>query len=162
MPNTLLLVAAVAFFLVVLWRVRPSFSSEDEPTPPKVRGLEGAKDDAERAELLAAAGDRYAASIGGARRAGSCYARAMRLRPAEVALVTRAAKGLARSPRVLEALAWRRLGATPIDDGSREVTRALLGALVTVYDGAQKTRLRARAIEHLRAALDTKAEKSEP
>jgi len=154
-PDYRLLVFAVAFLLIVLWRVRPALSDDDEPPP--VRGLDTAKDDDERAELLAAAGDTMARSLVGARRAASCYARAMRLRPGSVALAARAAKGLARSPRVLEALVWRRLGAGPWTGPAREVAEALVAQLVTVYDASSKTRPRARALEHMLAALAPKA-----
>ena len=151
MPDYRVLVAAVAFLLIVLWRVRPALSDDEEPPP--VRGLDKAKNDDERAEILAAAGDTFARSLGGARRAASCYARAMRLRPESQELVTRATTGLAKSPKVLEALAWRRLGAGPWEGKTRPVAEQLLGALITIYEGAAKTRPRARALEHLLASL---------
>jgi len=153
-PDYRVVIAAVAFLLLFIWRVRPVLS-EDDPEPA-VRGLESAKDDDARAELLAEAGDRFARGIGGGRKAAACYARAMRLRPASLDLVRRAAAALERQPKVLEALLWRRLGAGPWSNDVRPVAEVLLRELARVYEGAARTRPRTRAIDHMLAALDAK------
>lgn len=153
-PDYRVVIAAVAFLLLFIWRVRPVLS-EDDPEPA-VRGLESAKDDDARAELLAEAGDRFARGIGGGRKAAACYARAMRLRPASLDLVRRAAAALERQPKVLEALLWRRLGAGAWSKEVRPVAELLLRELARVYEGTARTRPRTRAIEHLLAAIDAK------
>ncbi|HQY61802.1 MAG: hypothetical protein IPF92_14310 [Myxococcales bacterium] len=149
------LVAAIAFLLVLLWRFRPELSSDD--ARPPVRGLEAAKTDAERVDILVTAGERYAHRIGGARKASACFTRATRIAPESVDLVVRGARALKRHPRILETFLWRRLGAAPWAGPEREVARAALAELVTVYDAASRTRPRARALEQVLASLDSVA-----
>ncbi|MBL9111307.1 MAG: hypothetical protein JNM74_18625 [Myxococcales bacterium] len=52
------LVVAVAFVLILVWRMRPALSEEE--AEPAVRGLEAAKDDAARITILIEAGEGYA------------------------------------------------------------------------------------------------------
>lgn len=151
MTDYRVLVAAVAFLLVLLWRVRPAFSDEESEAP--VRGLDTAKNDAERVELLTAAGEGFAKKLGGARKASACFSRAMRLAPASRDLVTRAASALSRSPRVLESLLWRRLGSGTWAGDERSVALDALAELVKVYDASSRTRPRARALENVLAGL---------
>ncbi len=145
------LVVAVAFVLILVWRMRPALS-EDEPEPA-VRGLEAAKDDAARTAILVEAGSGYARALGGGRKAAACFSRALRLSPTSLEVAKRASEALARSPRELEALAWRRLGAEPLGPEHRAVAYHLLGELVRIYEKKARTRPKARAIEHLLAAL---------
>ncbi len=145
------LVAAVAFLLVVLWRFRPELSNEE--IEPPVVGLDAAKTDPERVTILFDAGERFAQRLGGARKAAACFTRAMRLGPPAPELITRAARALDRHPKLLETLLWRRLGAGPWEGVEREVARTALAELVTLYDAASRTRHRARALEQVLAAL---------
>jgi hypothetical protein len=149
------LVAAVAFLLVLLWRVRPAFSDEESEAP--VRGLDTAKSDAERVTLLAEAGEGFAKKLGGARRASACFSRAMRLAPDSRDLVVRASAALSRSPKVLESLLWRRLGSGTWAGEERVVAEAALGELVKIYDASSRTRPRARALENVIAGLGARA-----
>jgi hypothetical protein len=146
------LVAAIAFLLVLLWRFRPELSSED--ARPPVRGLDAAKTDAERVDILVTAGERYALRMGGARKASACFTRATRIAPESADLVARAARALQRHPRIVETFLWRRLGAGPWVGPERDVAKVALAALVTVYDASSRTRPRARALEQVLAALD--------
>lgn len=149
------LVAAIAFLLVLLWRFRPELSSDD--ARPPVRGLDAAKTDAERVDILVTAGERYAQRMGGARKASACFTRATRIAPESADLVARAARALKRHPRVLETFLWRRLGAGPWVGHERDVAKVALAALVPVYDASSRTRPRARALEQVLASLDATA-----
>ncbi len=160
-PDYRVLVAALAFLLLVVWRVRPAFSGEE--VEPPVRGLEAAKDDDARAELLADAGDRFARALGGGRKAAACYSRAMRIKPGSTELARRAVAALQRHPKVLEALLWRRLGAVSWAGDTRPVAELLWGGLSSVYGASSRTRPRAQAIEHMLTALGVKvAERGSP
>lgn len=155
MTDYRVLVAAVAFLLVLLWRVRPAFSDEESEAP--VRGLDTAKSDGERVDLLAAAGEGFARKLGGARKASACFSRAMRLAPESRELVVRASSALSRSPKVLESLLWRRLGSGTWAGNERLVAEAALAELVKIYDASSRTRPRARALENVLSGLGVKA-----
>lgn len=145
------LVVAVAFVLILVWRMRPALSEEE--AEPAVRGLEAAKDDAARITILIEAGEGYARALGGGRKAAACFSRALRLAPSSLEVATRATAALARSPRDLEALAWRRLGAEPLSPEHRAVAYHLLGELARIYEKKARTRPKARALEHVLEAL---------
>lgn len=157
--NVPLVIASAAFVLFLAWKLRPHVDEE--------RGIAGkraalraakqraatAKSDAERALALADAGDAAAGGIRGGESAAGYYLRAMRSDPKSAELVGRAAKGLARRPRALESLLWRRLGAEPWKGGSEEAARAALAELSRLYAGPLRNAARARAMEHAKALL---------
>jgi hypothetical protein len=154
------LVAAVAVFVAfLLWKMRPSFgerpiggAAAHKLSDAKKR-VEASKTDAERALALCDAGDACAAGLGGAESAIGYYLRAMRTNPQSADLIARAAKGLARRPRALESLLWRRLGAEPWAGAGTEAARAALGELARLYAGPLRNAPRARAMEHAASVL---------
>ena len=152
-----LVIAAVVFGAFMLWKVRPAaFSGGGGKARAAIRDaqkrIEEAKDDTARAAALCDAADAAARSVGSARAIGF-YLRAMRLTPTSVEFVDRAAKALAHRPRALESLLWRRLSAAPWTGTSANAARAALGHLAALYAGPLHNQIRARAIEHARAAL---------
>lgn len=153
-----LAIVASVFLLVVLWQNRPAFIVRSRPSlrvalkEARAR-IEGAKDEPARALALCDAGDACALALGRSGSAIGYYLRAMRCDPHSVAIVDRAAKGLARRPRALESLLWRRLGAEAWADGTREPAKAALRQLVKLYEGRLRDPHRARALEHALTAL---------
>lgn len=148
-----LAVATAAFLAVLVWRVRPLVggAARGRAGREAVRAaharIDAAKTPAERADALC-----DAAGLVGAGSARGLYLRAMREAPASTAIVERAAASLARRPRALEALLWRRLGATPWPD-SRDATVAALDVLVRLYEGPLRNAVRAKAMANARQAL---------
>jgi hypothetical protein len=146
-------VATAAFLAALVWRVRPLVGGAArgragrEAVKAAHARVDAAKTAAERADALC-----DAAGLVGTGGARGLYLRAMREAPASVAIVERAAASLARRPRALEALLWRRLGATPWAD-SRDATAAALDALVRLYEGPLRNTVRAKAIANARQAL---------
>jgi hypothetical protein len=149
LPLTL---AAVAFLLVLLWRVRPLIpgrrrgASRDDIRQAQAR-IEAAASEPERARALCDAADLM--------RTGSAkglYLRALRTDPTAVEVIQRVAAGLARRPRALESLLWRHLGSTPWR-ASPEATRAALDALRALYEGPLRNATRAKAIANARDAV---------
>jgi hypothetical protein len=160
--NLPLVAATVAFFVLLLWKLRPEVggvagarASAAALKAAKDR-LDAAKTDEERASALCDAGDAAASGLVGGESAIGYYLRAMRAQPQSAALVTRAAKGLARRPRKLESLLWRRLGAEPWKGGGEAAARAAIDELARLYAGplkSGKNAARARAMENARAML---------
>jgi hypothetical protein len=150
-------VATIAFLLVVLWQVRPSFGGERPEGDMDLRAakkrIEEAKDDASRARALCDAADACAVRVGRSVSARGYYQRAMRADPTSVEIVERAAKGLWKRPRALEGLLWRRLASEPWQGPSAAAQRAALRALARLYDERLRQPLRARALEHALASL---------
>jgi len=146
-----LVAAAGAFFVVMVARIWPSFQSRP---PLRValkdarERIEAAKDDKTKALALCDAADACALALGRGGSAVGYYLRAMRCDPSSAAIVKRAARGLERRPRDLEALLWRRLA-------SAEWTgaRATLEELVNLYENRLKNAHRARALKHAMRAL---------
>ena len=112
-----------------------------------------AKTEEERALALCDAGDVAATGLAGTDSAVGYYLRAMRTNPHSAELVARSAKGLARRPRALESLLWRRLGAEPWSGGGEAAARAALDELARLYAGPLRNAPRARAMENARALL---------
>ncbi len=154
-----LAVAAALFALSIAWKVRPSLG------PRKVRRerlqalaeararVAAAKTPAERALALCDAGDARSLTVGNLTSALGYYLRAMRSDPTSEEPIVRAARGLARRPRTLEALLWRRLGAASWEGPSRDAALAALTELQRVYAGSLRNRRRATALAHALAAL---------
>jgi hypothetical protein len=149
LPLTL---AAAAFLVVLLWRVRPLIpgrrrgASRDDIRQAQAR-IEAATGEPERARALCDAADLM--------RTGSAkglYLRALRADPTAVDVIQRAAAGLAKRPRALESLLWRHLGSTPWRD-SPDATRAALDALRALYEGPLRNATRAKAIANARDAV---------
>src|SRR5262245_58335998 len=153
-----LVISAGVFVLYLLWRLRPSFdgprdgSSRAALNAAKKR-VETAQTQEERALALCDAADACVAGLGGASSAIGYYLRAMRVNPRSAELVDRAAKGLARRPRALESLLWRRLGAERWAGGGEAAARAALRQLQALYAGALRNPQRARAMEFALEAL---------
>lgn len=154
-----LALAAGAFFVVLLWRVRPAL-----PWNPRKRALkeslkearsriESAPTPQARALALCDVADIMAHSVGGASNASGLYMRAMRTDPGSTEVVGRAIAGLSARPRALELLLWRHLAQAPWSGESREATRAVLDALRVLHEGPLKNAVRARALGHARDAL---------
>ena len=152
-----LVIAAIAFLAMIVWRARPSFG----PGRPSLRialkdarlRIEGAKDDPSKALALCDAADACALSLGRASTAFGYYLRAMRCDPRSVDILHRAARGLHRRPRDLESLMWRRLAADEWEGPLKEPAAAALAILIELYDRRLKSPLQARALEHARAML---------
>jgi len=154
-----LVISAGVFVVFLLWRMRPSVEGSGDQAgraralkAAKLR-VEQAKSDEERALALCDAADACVAGIGGASSAIGYYLRAMRVNPRSAALVERAAKGLARRPRALESLLWRRLGAERWAGGGEAAARAALRQLQLLYAGPLRNPQRSRAMEFALEAL---------
>jgi hypothetical protein len=145
-----LVLAAVAFLVALLWRVRPAMGGRRRGTRAALQQaqerIESAPDDAARAQALCDAGDIVAAAVGGGAGAAAFYLRALRCDPASPGIVRRVAEGLERRPRTLEATLWRHLAATPWSGPTGASVRAALECLRDVYDGRLRSTFRARAV----------------
>ncbi|MCA9586052.1 MAG: hypothetical protein KC657_11905 [Myxococcales bacterium] len=143
--------SAALFTGFMLWRMRPVVSSEGRATKGRLAEakarVDKAADDAERAVALTDAAE-ATARLGKAGSAVALYLRAFRAAPASSAVVESAAASLAKRPRALEDLLWRKLGSDAWTDANRAATRAALVALADVYDKRQRTKVRAEAIRH--------------
>jgi tetratricopeptide (TPR) repeat protein len=152
-----LVVAAIAFLAVIVWRARPAFG----PARPSLRialreareRIEAAKDDKSKAVALCDAADACALSLGRAQTALGYYLRAMRCDRHSVEIIHRAAKGLKRRPRDLENLLWRRLASEKWEGEMRETAIVALQHLIDLYDDRLRSPHRARALEHAIASL---------
>jgi hypothetical protein len=156
--NVPLVVATFVFFAFLLWKLRPSLGGaggrgKGAALRAAKQRVEAAKTDLDRALALCDAGDAVATGLAGGDSAVGYYLRAMRTSPQSAELVARAAKGLARKPRALESLLWRRLGAEPWSGGGEAAARAALEELARLYAGPLRNAPRARAIENARALL---------
>ena len=157
-----LVLAAVVFGAFVLYKFRPAIG--DRAKKPGRAELKEARDrlekattDAEKAAALADAGDACARTVGLGDAAASYYLRAMRVEPKSESLVDRAAHGLARRPRILETLLWRRLGAEPWMGDHRDATRAALRHLHAIYTKSRRSMMRAKMVERALEAIDETA-----
>jgi len=151
--------------LYVLYKFRPIFGEgggvggRAELRDARAR-LTKATNDGERLEALLAAGDACARTVGLGGGASSYYFRAMRLAPASSEVVEHAARGLARRPRILETLMWRRLGTESWTGEHASATRAALKQLIAIYTTKRRSALRARAMEKALLALEVTEPKS--
>ena len=153
-----LIASAGAFLAVLVWRVRPRgpWTAKRQASREALREAQGraltAPDDTERARALCDAADLLAAQVRGRSSAKGLYLRAMRLDPKSVEVIERTVAGLARRPKALESLLWRRLATTQWKE-SRETTAAVLDALGALYEGPLRNAIRARALHNAREAL---------
>lgn len=145
-----LILAAGAFLLVVLWRVRPLVSwgrvGSGQAMKDAMARVESATDDAARAIALCDAADLSVT------RGRGLYLRALRANPQSIQVVQRAVARLSKRPRALESLLWRHLGSVPWTE-AREATRASLDALRILYEGPLRNAVRARAMANARDVL---------
>jgi hypothetical protein len=151
--STPLVVAAAAFLLIMVWRVRPVFpgrrrASREALKEARAR-VEATTDPQARAVALCEAAD----LTPGTSAASGLYQRALRTDPRSSAIVARVVAGLARRPRALESLLWRHLAQGPIEADAKDATRAVLEALRELNDGPRGSAVRARAFAHLRDAI---------
>ena len=161
-----LAVAAALFGVVVVWQHRPSFgprkvgSARRQALAYARARLARASTAAERAEALCDAGDASAFTVGSVTSALGYYLRAMRTDPTSAEPIVRTAKGLARRPRTLESVLWRRLGGDTWQGAGRVAAVAALTELARVYAGPLRNRSRAHAIGHALEALGQAPEPS--
>jgi hypothetical protein len=147
-----LVVAAAAFLVVLLWRVRPfvpgrrSTTSRDDLRQAHAR-IDAAKTEPERARALCDAADLMKTAS-----AKALYLRALRADPGSIEVIQRVVAGLTRRPRTLESLLWRHLGATPWRDFP-DATRTTLDSLRALYEGPLRNATRAKAIANARDAM---------
>jgi len=147
-----LIAAATVFGLYVIYRFRPVFTGSRAALGSLAEArkkIDAAKTDAERAIALAEAGDACAGAVGRTTGAVGYYTRAMRANPSSVEIVDRAAKGLARRPRALEQLLWRRLASESWDGDKKPA------ALAAQQDARTRVRACARVARSTRAAALT-------
>jgi len=156
-----LVFAAIAFFALLVWQVRPLW-----PWRPQHRELAralhearmriaAAPDGPKRAQALCDAADlvaRRAAILGGWARVAALFGRAVRSDPRSLVVVTRSIAGLAHRPRELESLLWRHLALAPWTEAP-DAVRASLKALRTLYEGPIRRSARARALERAEDVL---------
>ena len=157
-----LLAVSGLFVAVTVWRVRPVLPPTKVLDRKRLHTartrLETATSDAERSQALCEAGE-TSALAGRVTSAEGYFLRAMRAQPHDAAPVERAALAMARYPRALEALLWRRLGAEAWHAPNRQATLVTLRYLQSVYDGplgkrVPGKRVQARALEFARDALE--------
>lgn len=160
----LVVAASAAFALILLWRFRPQFSlgERERPVPRKLaRQLEQATTPAAKASLLFDAGAQALTAM----RYGSAenyFRRALRVEADSATLVERVAEALARRPRGLEALLWRRLSDAKFQGKERAASLAAAVALVRLYDRTPKQRAKAAALRHLLREVDAGSAPPEP
>jgi len=153
--NVPLVVAAIVFLASLTWKLRPALGAgggqgKRAALRAAKQRVEAAKTDQERALALCDAGDLVATGLAGSDSAVGYYLRAMRASPQSAELIARAATGLARRPRALESLLWRRLGAEPWKGGGEAAARAAIEELARLYAGPLRNAPRARAMENAR------------
>ncbi|MFO0670330.1 MAG: hypothetical protein U0235_11995 [Polyangiaceae bacterium] len=159
-----LLVAAAVFMAFLVLRTWPVFGDGGGRAARAAHRaanerLTRATTDAERVEALVAAGDASAQLVSGGGRAVSYYLRAMKLAPTSAELVNQVARGMAKRPRGLENILWRRLGAEDWQ-GDRSVLTAILMHLAGLYSGPLKSSVRARAFSNLMSTVAAKGRAS--
>jgi hypothetical protein len=154
-----LAVAAALFGALVVWQNRPSLGprkigkARRQALADARARLAAATTPTERAAALCDAGDASAFAVGGVTSALGYYLRAMRTDPTSTEPIQRAARGLARRPRALEKVLWRRLGGASWEGPNRPAAIAALTELARVYGGPFRNRSRAHAISHALVAL---------
>jgi hypothetical protein len=154
-----LAVLAVLFALSILWRVRPVLGGRRVGVGRRTAladaraRVAAATSTSDRAVALCDAADARLQVGGSLTSALGYYVRAMRTDPSATEPVLRAARGLARRPRALETLLWRRLAVTPWEGATRAAAIAELTELQHVYAGSLRNRVRAKAVGQLLVAL---------
>lgn len=154
-----LLISAVVFAAFLIFKMRPTWSSDGREAAGLLKEAEkrvaDAKDDTARAQALADAGD-ACAKLHRTNAAVNFYAKALKAMPSK-AIVDRASTSLSRRPLAIEKLMWRHLANGPWTGPAREPALAALSALIHVYDRSPSRSPRARAIEHALSALGQQA-----
>jgi hypothetical protein len=159
-----LAIAAALFGALIVWQNRPSFGGLGGPPGRNAKARRQALADArarlaaatspgDRARALCDAGDASVFTLASMTSALGYYLRAMRTDPTSVEPIERAARGLARRPRTLESVLWRRLGGHGWDGPNRPAALAALTELARIYAGSLRNRSRAHAIAHALVAL---------
>lgn len=152
-----LIASAVAFALVLLYRLRPQIVSARRPVRERLKKAKAAlvlaKTDSERAAALAEAADACSESRGIRRLAYGYYFRALRLEPNSLPLIQRATVGLSRRPHELESLLWRRLGSSDWDEEAMPVLTVCLEELAHLYGTRLHQGARARALRFALARI---------
>ncbi len=153
--NVLLGFAAIVFALYLFWKLRPAMGGDDalefrRRTDSNLgAALAALPGDAQRVAMLCDEADRLASTLGRRRRAAILFARAMRLAPSEPVIVERAIKALAKKPRLLEALLWKRLALAPMTAADKKSFQTALTGLAQAYGLMPRRGMRQRAIHHL-------------
>lgn len=165
-----LVIAAVVFLAFIVLRLVPMSSADGSAAQARAdlkaarKRLDEAKSDEERVAALVAAGNASAKLVSGGGRAVQYYLRAMKLAPDSAELVDRVAAGMARRPRGLENILWRRLGAKPEEWGAEAgpVLASILKHLADLYAGPLKSSVRARAFANMMSAIAAKTKAQGP
>jgi hypothetical protein len=154
-----LAVAAALFGALIVWQNRPSLGprkvgkARRQALADARARVAAAASPSEKARALCDAGDASAFTVGSFTSALGYYLRAMRADPTSAEPIVRTARGLARRPRALESVLWRRLGGAAWEGSGRVAALAALKELGRVYAGPLRNRSRANAIGHALAAL---------
>jgi hypothetical protein len=155
--NVLLAFAAIVFALYLFWKLRPAIGVDDalelrrRADGSLGKALEALPNDTARVAMLCDEAEKLALQMGRRRRAAILFARAMRLAPADVGVIDRASKALAKKPRLLEALLWKRLAAAGPAAQELPAVEAALTALASAYGRMPRRTLRQRAIQNILA-----------
>lgn len=154
-------IAAALFAAFVLFQFRPK-TSERRALLHRIRDAKtrakGSESPIERARHLTEAAE-AAAEAGRARTAQWMFLRAARTAPTDAAILDRAAAALGRKPRLLEALLWRRLGASFGGDAEADVRIAASRQLAVLYAGPLRDAGKAKVLDRL-ASLESRARTS--
>jgi len=151
--------AAALFGAYIVWQIRPSLGprkigkARRQALADARAKLAAATSPKERSEALCDAGDASGLSGRSFTSALGYYLRAMRTDPTSPEPILRTARGLARRPRTLESILWRRLGGAAWEGEHHDAAVAALTALAHVYRGPLRNRVRAKALDHALAAL---------
>jgi hypothetical protein len=147
-----LVLAAAAFLVVLLWRVRPLIPGRRATTSREDLARAHARIDAATTEVERARALCDAAELMKTASAKALYLRALRADPGSVEVIQRVVAGLTKRPRALESLLWRHLSATPWRDFP-EATRTVLDSLRVLYEGPLRNATRAKAIANARETI---------
>ncbi len=153
--NVLLAFAAIVFALYLFWKLRPAIGVDDalelrrRADDALAQNLAGLGDDSSRVAMLCEEGERLAAAVGRRRRAAILFARAMRLAPSDAKVIERASRALAKKPRLLEALLWKRLAYAQTTPAEKPALEATLAALAGAYAKMPRRSMRQRAVMNL-------------
>jgi hypothetical protein len=154
-----LVITTIVFVIVLLWRIRPllpiatsATASERTAFAALKAQIEAAKSGPERSAALLAAGEAMAQN-GRRSSAEGYFLRALREAPTSVAAVRRTQTALAKWPRTLESVLWRRLGSASWTGEHRPAVLAALEALSETLAGPLRKRVVSRALRHAFEAL---------
>ena len=166
--SVLLAFAGIVFALYLFWKLRPAFGGDDalelrrRGDTTLAAALAALPSDGQRVTMLCEEAERLATTLGRKRRAAILFARAMRLAPTDATVVDRAVKALAKQPKLLEALLWKRLALAPMTAANQRTFEAAITGLAQAYSMMPRRGMRQRAAHHLAAVCKQLREAPEP